>query len=81
MPSAPPLAGFRNDTSNDLSQQPTAQALAAYAYEPRKARVGMLRRVTGAVRRALEAHRYDSAFERPDLIEDDYFRFRNQPRD
>jgi len=38
---------------------------------------GMLR----LVRRALESNHYDTSFERPDLIEDDYFRFRNQPRD
>ena len=41
-----------------------------------------LRRLAGLLRRVPEtgAHYYDSLFEQPDLVEDDYYRFRNQPR-
>lgn len=40
-----------------------------------------LRRVVGLLRRVPKtgASSYDSLFERPDLIEDDYYRLRNQP--
>jgi len=40
-----------------------------------------LRRLAGLLRRVPKAggHR-DPLFERPDLVEDDYYRFRNQPR-
>jgi hypothetical protein len=38
-----------------------------------------LRRAVGAMRHVLETSYRDSLFERPDLIEDDYYRFRNQP--
>jgi hypothetical protein len=42
-----------------------------------------LRRVVGLVRKASRtcASYYDPLFERPDLVEDDYYRLRNQPRD
>jgi hypothetical protein len=46
-----------------------------------KARVRTLPGMLKLVRRTLESSHYDTSFERPDLIEDDYFRFRNQPRD
>lgn len=41
-----------------------------------------LRRLAGLLRRVPEtgAHYYDPLFEQPDLVEDDYYRFRNQPR-
>ena len=41
-----------------------------------------LRRLAGLLRRAptTGASRYDPLFEQPDLVEDDYYRFRNQPR-
>ena len=41
-----------------------------------------LRRLAGLLRRVLAtgAHYYDPLFEQPDLVEDDYYRFRNQPR-
>src|SRR5215472_8115034 len=41
-----------------------------------------LRRVAGLLRRVLEigGSYHDPLFERSDLIEDDYYRFRNQPR-
>jgi len=37
---------------------------------------------SGLLRRMLKARAsyYDPLFERPDLIEDDYYRLRNQPR-
>jgi hypothetical protein len=40
-------------------------------------------RITGLLMRLAKtrARYYDPLFERPDLIEDDYYRFRNQPRD
>jgi hypothetical protein len=40
-----------------------------------------LRRLAGLLRRVPKtaAARYDPLFERPDLVEDDYYRFRNQP--
>ena len=38
-----------------------------------------LRRAAGAMRRVLETSYRDPLFERPDLIENDYYRFRNQP--
>jgi hypothetical protein len=40
------------------------------------------RRLLGLLRRATRAggSYYDPLFERPDLLEDDYYRFRNQPR-
>ena len=44
-------------------------------------RSGRLRRVVGLLRRVPKtgASYYDQLFERPDLIEDDYYRLRNQP--
>jgi hypothetical protein len=50
------------------------------------ARVGIrgsrLRRVAGLLRRVPKTgpSYYDPLFERPDLVEDDYYRLRNQPR-
>jgi len=38
-----------------------------------------LRRAAGAMRHVLETSYRDPLFERPDVIEDDYYRFRNQP--
>jgi hypothetical protein len=38
-----------------------------------------LRRAAGAMRDVLETSYRDLLFERPDLIENDYYRFRNQP--
>jgi hypothetical protein len=40
-------------------------------------------RITGLLMRLAKtrARYYDPLFERPDLIDDDYYRFRNQPRD
>jgi hypothetical protein len=45
-------------------------------------RADRLRRIADLLRRAPKtgASYYDPLFERPDLIEDDYYRFRNQPR-
>ena len=42
-----------------------------------------LRRITDLLMRLarIRAGYYDPLFGRPDLIEDDYYRFRNQPRD
>jgi hypothetical protein len=41
-----------------------------------------LQQIAGPVRRARKTggSDYDPLFEQPDLIEDDYYRFRNQPR-
>jgi hypothetical protein len=55
--------------------------------DPRKARAllprpgGLLRRVAGLLRRVPKTNGsyHDPLFERPDLVEDDYHRFRNQP--
>jgi hypothetical protein len=43
---------------------------------------GRLRRVADLLRRVpkTNASYYDPLFERPDLVEDDYYRLRNQPR-
>ncbi len=47
-------------------------------------RGGRLRRLLGLLQLMPQAggnySYYDAKFERPDLIEDDYYRFRNQPR-
>jgi hypothetical protein len=45
-----------------------------------KSRGGRLRRTVGLLQRGLKtgASYYDPLFERPDLIEDDYYRLRNQ---
>ncbi len=45
-------------------------------------RRGRLRRLAGLLHRVPRNHGdcYDPRFERPDLVEDDYYRFRNQPR-
>ena len=42
-----------------------------------------LQRISGLLMRLsrTRASYYDALFERPDLIEDDYYRLRNQPRD
>jgi hypothetical protein len=42
-----------------------------------------LQRISGLLMRLsrTRASYYDPLFERPDLIEDDYYRLRNQPRD
>jgi hypothetical protein len=39
-----------------------------------------LRIVGDLVQRVFATSHYDTLFMRPDLIEDDYYRFRNQPR-
>jgi hypothetical protein len=46
-----------------------------------KSRGDRLRRIVGLLQRGPKtgASYYDSLFERPDLIEDDYYRLRNQP--
>jgi hypothetical protein len=45
-------------------------------------RADRLRRIVGLLRRVPQtrARYYDPLFERPDLIEDDYYRLRNHPR-
>jgi hypothetical protein len=47
-----------------------------------KTRADRLRRIVGLLRRVhkTRARYYDPLFERPDLIEDDYYRLRNHPR-
>jgi hypothetical protein len=40
-----------------------------------------LRRVVNGLRHVLKASYYDPKFQRPDMVEDDYYRFRNQPRE
>jgi hypothetical protein len=64
---------------------PTALAAAASSGRPGSARAeirgDLLRRVAGLLRRAPKtggSYR-DPLFERPDLVENDYYRFRNQP--
>lgn len=39
------------------------------------------RRVAGLLTPVFRTHYRDPLFERPDVIEDDYYRFRHQPRD
>ena len=52
---------------------------------PRKAQAetggGLRRRVAGLLRRVRKSggSHHDPLFARPDLVEDDYYRFRNQP--
>jgi len=64
---------------------PTAPLAAARSDRPGSARAGIRRdhprRFVGLLRRAPKtggSYR-DLLFERPDLVEDDYYRFRNQP--
>jgi hypothetical protein len=60
------------------------QALAPAATPETLARLTRrLQRITGLLRRRARtrATYYDPVFGRPDLIEDDYYRLRNQPRD
>jgi methyltransferase of FxLD system len=60
------------------------QALAPAAIPETLARLTRrLQRITGLLRRRARprATYYDPVFGRPDLIEDDYYRLRNQPRD
>jgi hypothetical protein len=79
MPSAPPAASASNETREYVRQR-EASTVTTSEYNPRKSHVYMLRRLAILARRALESSQYDASFERPDLIEDDYFRFRRQPR-
>ena len=70
------------DTREYTNQSEAAPpALRTSGYRPCKTRIRMLPGIVKLVRRAFEGRYYDTSFERPDLIEDDYFRFRNQPRD
>jgi hypothetical protein len=39
-----------------------------------------LRQAIASLRQAFTTSHYDSKFDRPDVIEDDYYRFRNLPR-
>lgn len=61
------LAAARSDTTSSARAE---------------SRADRLRRVAGLLRRAprTRARHYDPLFERPDLIEDDYYRLRHQPR-
>ena len=71
-----------SDTREYTSQSEAATSgLVTSDCRPRKARMRILPGMLQLVRRALDSNHYDTSFERPDLIEDDYFRFRNQPRD
>jgi hypothetical protein len=45
-----------------------------------RAKTRSLRIVADLMERVLTNSHYDTLFMRPDLIEDDYYRFRNQPR-
>lgn len=65
-----------------LAPVATPEALARLTRRPKRI-TGLLRRITGLLRRRARprATYYDPVFGRPDLIEDDYYRLRNQPRD
>ena len=82
MSSAPPIVSTNNETCDHARQRATsAPAWAAPNFRRRKADARLLPGVAGIVRRALESTDYDPSFERPDQIEDDYYRLRHQPRD
>lgn len=88
MPPAP-LAGNTVTSTRDQARAPGTRAPAPVTpgHGPRKARgplprrAARLRRVACLLRRALktDGSYCDPLFERPDLVEDDYYRFRNQP--
>jgi hypothetical protein len=76
MPPATPATTADTDT-RELAPTPRTGA------RPRSATPAhgdWVRRIAGLLRQALRTGIYDPSFERPDLIEDDYFRFRHQPR-
>jgi hypothetical protein len=81
MASAPPVVSTRDDNSC-LANQPatSAPALVVPDHRPREAQVRMLRSFAGIIRRALETRDHHPLFERPEVIEDDYYRFRQQLR-
>lgn len=82
MPSVPSVLSTTSDTRDYASAPDTsAPAAAERPNVPAKTRDPIVRRMANRLRRALETSYYDRSFDRPDLIEDDYFRFRNQPRD
>lgn len=82
MPSVPSVLSATSDTRDFASPPDTsAPAAAERPNVPAKMRDPIVRRMANRLRRALETSYYDRSFDRPDLIEDDYFRFRNQPRD
>ena len=82
MPSVPSVLSTTSDTRDDASAPDTsAPAAAERPNLPAKTRDPIVRRMANRLRRARETSYYDRSFDRPDLIEDDYFRFRHQPRD
>jgi hypothetical protein len=82
MPSVPSVLSTTSDTRDYASPPDTsAPAAAERPNVPAKTRDPIVRRMANRLRRALETSYYYRSFDRPDLIEDDYFRFRNQPRD
>ena len=82
MSSAAPIVSANKETSDHARQRATsAPACAPPKFRRRKADVRLLPGVAGIVRRASESTDYDPSFERPDQIEDDYYRLRHQPRD
>ena len=75
-----PLALLAVDAVTETRESPTVPDIHAPAREV-KPRRDRRRRVAGLVTRVLRTSYQDALFERPDLIEDDYYRLRNQPRD
>jgi hypothetical protein len=80
MASSSPVLSTTNDT-RDYAVPADAPAPPLPPCEPRRARHFTFRRIAELVRHMLETSNYDTSFQRPDVIEDDYFRFRHQPRD
>jgi hypothetical protein len=67
------------DTWSTVPATPSA-ALPLRHTAPARRRRSQLRHALVSLRRLFTTGHYDSKFERPDAIEDDYYRFRNQPR-
>jgi hypothetical protein len=86
---APVTPGHRPRKARALLPRRTQTALPAAARSDITSGAGVenrgdrLRRVAGLLRRMpkISASYSDPLFGRPDLVEDDYYRLRNQPRD
>ena len=70
-------ADVQTQTDCDAPRQALAPAATPETMAPLTRR---LQRITGLLMRLARGY-YDPLLARPELIEDDYYRFRNQPRD
>ena len=70
------IAPFPLIADDDIGEQPPETRVSEPVTKPR----GDRRRQVGRLLRLLGAFYHDPLFERPDLIEDDYYRLINRPR-